>query len=198
MSSHTMVFGANTRRSTSWRLYRIRTANSLYDLEVQGESAGGRRCVVLTCFEPKDRAGVSFEDSAPLLDAVSLFTLSPLEWMGKCLSVGTARTSPLQSVDFIAAADAPVKRPSRTTTFGAQASAPLAEPKQETRTAPNPWSPFPLGAVEMAEVAASLLKCVTHQQGATAAVGRDEHLNQRLRLALAECRLMLEALHRSS
>lgn len=171
MTTETRVFGTEMRRSSSWRVYRIRTENSTYELEVEGPTSG-RRCVVLTRVEP---AGERFEDSSPQVDGQSLFALSPVEWMGRCLTVGTARTSALQSVDFITTAEARSPR----TVF-----APAA-PK------PHAWSPFPAGQVEMAETAAVLLKLVSDHQTLADAVRGDPVLRERLQIALASCRLML-------
>jgi hypothetical protein len=203
MSGQTMVFGAVSRRSEKWRVYRIRTANSTYELEVEGERAGGRRCAVLTCVEPKDRAGQSFEDSSPQVDGVSLFSLSPMEWMGKALALGTARTSPIQSVDFVAATDAPASRARLTTGLngGYQPHEKRAGfPREERpREAPAPtWAAFPEGHVQMVETAATLLKIATHRPDLFAAVRDDSNLDQRLRLSLTQCRLMLDALQRKS
>jgi hypothetical protein len=194
MSTQTMVFGTTSRRSEKWRLYRIGTANSVYELEVEAEhSRVGRRCVVLTCIAPPERAGETFEDSSPLAETQSLYDLSPVDWMGKRLAVGTARTSEVQSVDFVSA-NAERKSVTRQwPAVQARATQPIAAPREEP--APR-WAPFPGGHVEMAEAAASLLKCVCHRHDLEAALERDEHLQQRMRLAFAECRLMLEALLR--
>jgi len=189
MSTQTMVFGSNSRRSNQWRLYRIRTANSVYELEVETPGVG-RRCVVLTCVEPANRAGENFEDSSPQAGAESLYALSPMEWMGRCLVVGTARTSEVQAVDFLAS-NAERRSLSRTRTFPLQ-------PPQRAPEPPPSWAPFPAGHVEMAEAAASLLKNVCHRRDLGAALETEQHLQQRLRLAFAECQLMLEALVRKS
>src|SRR5690348_6556025 len=100
MHNETIVFGLAVRRSEKWRVYRIRTANSTYELEVQTETAeGARRCAVLTCIEPK--RPVCFEDSAPRISSEPLYALSPVDWIGKRLTVGTACTSEIHSVDFV-------------------------------------------------------------------------------------------------
>jgi len=184
MSSETMVFGATLRRSEKWRVYRIRTANSEYELEVQAARANGeRRCTVLTRVAPKDRAGETFEDTNPQADRESLYDLSPMDWIGKRLSVGTATTSEVQAVDFVK----------------------LATERSNTRTyAPSPertqpaqhWAPFPLGYVEMTEAAAAVLNAVCHRHDLRTATEDDPLLRQRLRMALAQCQLMLDAIER--
>lgn len=189
-----MVFGATMRRSEKWRVYRIRTANSTYELEVQTEGAE-RRCTVLTRTQP---AGERYEDSAPQLDGQSLYAQSALDWIGKRLSVGTACTSEIQSVDFLTTASQR-SAPSSTMVFGEKA--PRAEP---ARAPPPPrveerrpdWAPFPLGFVEMTEAAASVLKSVAHRHDLAAALRDDPHLMRRYQLALAACGLMVETLTR--
>ena len=217
-----------------WRVYRLTTVNSTYELEVQREGEP-RRCVVLTCVSPPSRAGESFEDSAPLAGSDSLFAVSPLEWVGRSLSVGTARTSQVQSVDFLTARAEPeslarlqqqwkdreradldrdrsrlerdrrelerqrrqVEEAQRAAEKAAPAASPQEPPKQEEPAQKRrPWSPFPEGPVEMAEVAAALLKNVCHQTELFPAVRQDALLDQRLKLAFAECRLMLDAMMR--
>lgn len=190
MGSETMVFGAGARRSEKWRVYRIRTANSAYELEVQAEvGAGARRCAVLTCIEPASRNGESFEDSAPQVGEQSLHALSPMDWIGKPLTVGTARTSEVQSVDFIATTSARAARGARST--------PAAQPGPR-REEPRAWAPYPLGSVEMAEAAASVLQALCHQRDLLHDLGGNAHLHKRLQLALAQCGLMLEALEQRS
>lgn len=199
MSGHTQVFGATMRRSEKWRLYQVRTANSTYELEVQSPSPGdSRRCAVLTCVAPEARAGQSFEDSAPRAGEQSLYTVSPLDWIGKCLTVGTARTSEVQSVEFISANDAPsssraqAQRRADTErrspqTFVFQAPQPKAEE-------PPPWAPFPLGHVEMAEACASLLRALCHRHDLAAALANHPGHRRRLELALTQCRVLLDSL----
>jgi hypothetical protein len=51
------------------------------------------------------------------------------------------------------------------------------------------WSAFPLGDVEMAEAAAALLRFVAMSTGLAAALKDDALAEQRLALALAQCRL---------
>lgn len=190
MGSETMVFGAGARRSEKWRVYRIRTANSAYELEVQAEvGAGARRCAVLTCIEPASRNGEVFEDSAPQVGAQSLHAVSPMDWIGQPLTVGTARTSEIQSVDFIATTSARAQRGAR------QAAEPPPAPRREE---PRTWAPYPLGSVEMAEAAASVLQALCHQRNLLHDLGGDPHLTKRLKLALAQCGLMLEALDKRS
>lgn len=169
-----------------WRVYRIRTANSAYELEVQSEADGTtRRCAVMTCVEPAPRAGETFEDSSPLPGNESLFSLSPLEWIGRRLSLGTACTSEIQSVDFIKA----------TSTRSAGRSARPAPAPSPPPAQPAPaWAAYPLGSVEMVEAAASVLKAVCHQHGLRRDLEHDRRLVRRLELALAECGLMVETL----
>lgn len=188
----TMVFGAETRQPERWRVYRICTANSTWNLEVETEQGKARRCAVLTCVAPPERAGRAFEDSAPSADEVSLFSLSPAEWIGKCLVVGTARTSQVQSVEFIGADEVRASIAKLQRAPGAVE----ASPRQDEHERRPAWAPFPAGHVEMAETAASLLKTVCHRHDLTLAVRHDPLLDRRLKLALAECGLMLEALSR--
>lgn len=169
-----------------WRVYRIRTANSAYELEVQSDAAGaGRRCAVMTCVEPAARAGETFEDSSPQLDARSLFELSPLEWIGRRLSLGTACTSEIQAVDFIK------QSPTRSVLRAPRHEAPPPAPQAPQ---PPPWAPYPLGSVEMVEAAASVLKAVAHQHGLQRDLAHEPRLLRRLELALAQCGLLVEAL----
>jgi hypothetical protein len=197
MASETMVFGANLRRSEKWRLFRIRTANSTYELELESApGTHGRRCAVLTRIAP---AGESFTDSSPMANENSLFASSPMEWMGKCLVVGTARTSEVQSVDFVGANDRPVARKTASTTMPFGAAPRAAEQTQHAAHAepkPREWAPFPLSHVEMAETAAMLLKAIVHRADLFPALKGDELAERRMTLSLAECRLMLEALNR--
>ncbi|MBM4777536.1 MAG: hypothetical protein GQE15_07505 [Archangiaceae bacterium] len=202
--SNTMVFGSNARRSEKWRLFQICTANTTYHLEVQDpRDDDSRRCAVLTCLSPGSRLGQTFEDSSPRAGGKSLFGLTPLDWIGKQLEVGTVRTSEIVSVEFLSMADAPVSRKTSpvpgssnaTMTFGAAPSSAPA-PRQE-REAPRSWSAFPLGAVEMAEVAAALLNAVAHQGDVEAAVASQPLLKKRLSMALETCRLMLQTIDRA-
>jgi hypothetical protein len=201
MRSETMVFGAPTRRTEAWRVYQIRTANSLYELEVQN-AGGPRRCVVLTKLSAGGEALQTFEDSQPRLGEKCLYDVSPLEWMGASLSVGTATTSPIQSVDFLKEAPLRAQRKSSTTVFGGpppnvtQAPPPQREqrPPQQATTAPPPWAPFPLGCIEMVEAAAGVLGAVCHRHDLPEALARDPKLAKRFRLALAQCGVLLETL----
>jgi hypothetical protein len=200
VTTQTLVFGANMRRSEKWRLYQIRTANSTYELEVQSPTPGeSRRCCVLTCISPADRAGQAFEDSSPRVGEESLFAFSPLDWIGKTLTVGTARTSEVQSVEFLSASDAPAPRrksqPAQSLVFGVPAPAapaPRAKPAQD----PPTWAPFPLGYVQMAEAAASVLQTLDNRRAAQEDLRDDSILRRRLEHALSTCRLMLESLDR--
>ncbi len=202
--SNTMVFGANARRTEKWRLFQICTANTTYRLEVQDPQENDlRRCAVLTCLSPGERMGQTFEDSSPRAGGKSLFSLTPLDWMGKQLEVGTVRTSEIVSVEFLSLADAPVSRRS-TTAPGANATmsfgtAPAPVAKQEPRQseAPRSWSPFPLGAVEMAEVAAALLNAVAHQGDVARVLASQPLAKKRLSMALETCRLMLQTIDRA-
>jgi hypothetical protein len=198
MAGETMVFGATMRRAEKWRVYRIRTANSTYELEVQAEGAE-RRCAVLTRIEP---AGERFEDSAPQLDGQSLYSHSPLDWIGKRLAVGTACTSEIHSVDFIATTSQR-SRPNATMMAGPAVSF-QSQPAPSPKPKPTPpveerrpdWAPFPLGFVEMTEAAASVLKSVAHRHDLVLALQDDPQLMRRFQLALASCGLMVETLNR--
>jgi hypothetical protein len=191
MSHQTMVFGSSSRRSEKWRVYQVRTANSTYELEVEGPTPGDpRRCCVLTCVAPAHRAGEAFEDSAPRAGDQSLYAISPLDWIGKALTVGTARTSEVQSVEFIKTLDGPASP--RRTRAGSGSPPPREAPPSSQ--APRPWSPFPLGYVEMAEAAASVLQVLCHRREELIGSQHDPRLRKRLQLALASCRLMLESL----
>lgn len=200
--SNTMVFGTTARRSEKWRLFQICTANTTYTLEVQDPRENdARRCAVLTCQSPGERMGQTFEDSSPRAGGKSLFGLTPLDWIGKQLEVGTVRTSEIVSVEFLSMADAPKSRRTNpgsnaTMTFG---TPPPPAPKQEPRQseAPRTWSPFPLGAVEMAEVAAALLNAVAHQGDVEKAVETQPLAKKRLSMALETCRLMLQTIDRA-
>ena len=201
MSGQTMVFGTTMRRSEKWRVYRIRTANSTYQLEVEtGGTRQSRRCAVLTCVAPESRAGETFEDSSPQAGEQSLYALSPMDWIGTCLTVGTARTSQIQSVDFVAATEAgsatlPRARPTQTGLLAAQPTPEQPSEAAQRREAERPaWASFPLGYVEMTEAAASLLKATCHRHDLRAALQHEPLLRRRIEHALAECRLMLEAL----
>lgn len=181
MQTETMVFGAEVRRSEMWRVYRIRTANSTYELEVQTEvSPGVRRCAVMTCVEPVQRAGQTFEDSSPLIGNESLYGVNPLDWIGRVVRLGTAATSEIQSVDFI-------RSGATRTTRAPVAAAPQQEPSRS-------WAPYPQGQVEMLEAAASVLKAVCHQHQLKRDLSHDRRLQRRYELAIAECELMLETL----
>lgn len=195
MTQNTMVFGANVRRSEKWRLYQVRTANSTYELEVQSPTPGDtRRCCVLTCVAPASRAGQSFEDSSPRAGEESLYAVSPLDWIGRCLTVGTARTSEVASVEFVSASDAPAPRKrAQTVVFDAPAtSAPKPAPKASSNDALH-WAPFPLGYVQMAEAAASVLQVLANREDVLTGLS-DVLLRRRAEHALATCRLLLEAL----
>lgn len=183
MSNQTMVFGAEMRRSDMWRVYRIRTANSDYELEVQTDSAGGsRRCAVLTCVLPATRAGHACEDSSPLLGDESLFAVNPVDWIGRTLRIGTACTSEIHQVDF--------SKCTSTRSRGFTTSAAPPTPRDQRPA----WAPYPLRQVEMLEAAASVLKAVCHQHQLRGDLSHDRRLVRRFELALAECGLMLETL----
>ncbi len=204
MTNHTMVFGTTTRRSEKWRRYQLRTANSTYELEVQNPTPSeNRRCCVLTCVAPANRAGQTFEDSSPRAGDASLYAVSPMDWMGQCLTVGTARTSEVVSVEFISESDGPTPRRTGTSSqslvFG-QPAAPdstPASPKPKSEEAPQ-WAPFPLGYVQMAEAAASVLQVLNNRVDAQAQVRAEPLLRRRLEHALATCKLMLETMEHGS
>lgn len=198
--SETMVFGAPTRRTEAWRVYRIRTANSEYELEVQ-EPGAGRRCTVLTKLAG-EAAVQSFEDSQPRVGERCLYDVSPLEWMGQPLAVGTACTTPIQSVDFVRHAPLRTQRASNATMIFPQSGsrAPNPAPAQaapapaSSSATPQSWSAFPLGCVEMLEAAASVLGAVCHRTDLAAALEGNPRLSKRYRLALAQCGVLLETL----
>jgi hypothetical protein len=199
MNSQTMVFGAEVRRSEKWRVYQIRTANSTYELEVQGATPGdSRRCCVLTCVAPASRAGHRFEDSAPRAGDESLFAVSPLDWIGRCLVVGSARTSEVQSVEFVGTSEGSAARrgagSNQTLVFNAPEGA-SAKPKAEE---PPTWAPFPLGSVQMAETAATLLRLVEQRADLRARLRDEPLLRRRLENALESCRLVLSSLEKGA
>lgn len=203
MRSETVVFGAPTRRSEAWRVYQIRTANSLYELEVQ-EADGPRRCTVLTKLDEKGAALQTFEDSQPRIGEKCLYDVSPLDWMGRTLAVGTACTSAVQSVDFIRNSPSRTLRvpaatgPARPATmvFGSEDSRSMSAPRRQEPVAEKPpaWSPFPLGSVEMVEAAANVLGAVCHRQDLLEALKGNTLLAKRYKLALAQCGVLLETL----
>jgi hypothetical protein len=205
MTTQTMVFGTTMRRSEKWRRYQLRTANSTYELEVQSPTPSEtRRCCVLTCVSPANRAGQTFEDSSPRAGDASLYAVSPLEWMGQCLTVGTARTSEVQSVEFMSESDGPTPRRtgngSQSLVFGQPASnspAAVASPKPKAEE-PLQWAPFPLGYVQMAEAAASLLQVLNNRVDVQNQLRAEPLLRRRLEHALSTCRLMLEVLDRDA
>ena len=181
---------------SGWKLYRLRTENSVYELELQAAAnASGRRCAVLTCVEPAARAGEVFEDSSPMLGTRSLFEVSPMEWIGGRLSVGTAETSLVQEVAFVSSRAEPSTL-ARLNTPRPQPAVRVAEPPPPPPPRKNLWDDFPTGHVQMAEAAASVLKSLCHREDLFFAVRADSVLERRLQLALAECRLMLEAMAR--
>lgn len=205
MRSETMVFGAPTRRAEAWRVYQLRTANSLYELEVQ-EATEGRRCTVLTRLDAQGAALQTFEDSQPRIGDRCLYDVSALEWIGQPLAVGTACTTPIQSVDFIRNAPVRTQRASpssppsgapQTMVFGVKKD-PSREPARERRAPPQEpppaWSAFPLGSVEMVEAAANVLAAVCHRHDLMDALQGNALLAKRYRLALAQCGVLLETL----
>ncbi len=199
MTTQTLVFGANMRRSEKWRLYQIRTANSTYELEVQSPTPGeARRCCVMTCVSPPERAGQTFEDSSPRAGDESLFGFSPFDWIGKTLTVGTARTSEVQSVEFMSASDAPAPRRggqrTQSVVFGLPPTPAKAQPPPRPAQPAPAWAPFPLGYVQMAEAAASVLQVLDHRRAVQEELRDDAMLRRRLEHALSTCRLMLESL----
>lgn len=173
MTSATTVFGAPTRRTDAGRVYRLRTANSTYELEVR-ERGAMQRCAVLSKLDGKNAVLQRFEDSAPRIGGRSLFDVSPLEWIGLRLAVGTVCTTELESVDFLERSSA-------------RAPAPAS-------SAPTPWAPFPLGQVEMLEAAASVLGAVCHRHELLEALTNEPLLARRFQLALAQCGLLIETL----
>jgi hypothetical protein len=193
-----MVFGSNMRRAERWRLYQVHTANSAYELEVQSPTEGEtRRCCVLTCVAPAARAGQTFEDSSPRIAEESLFAVSPLDWIGKCLAVGTARTSEVVSVEFVSASDALAPRrgqASQSMVFGKPAAPAQPSPKPAAEPAPA-WAPFPLGYVQMAEAAAGLLQLLNNRLDLKVELHDEPMLRRRLEHALSTCQLMLESMN---
>jgi len=195
MRSETMVFGASTRRAEAWRVYQLRTANSVYELEVQ-VGDGPRRCTVLTKLGANGEGLQSFEDSQPRLGERCLYDVSPLEWMGQSLSVGTACTSRIQAVDFVKEA-AQRRAPTTTMVFAPSSSTGRSSPAAKASSAssaPPSWAPFPMGCVEMLEAAGSVLGAVCHRHDLPAALARDPKLAKRFRLALAQCGVLVETL----
>jgi hypothetical protein len=87
-----------TASGTGWVVYRVHTASSRYSLGVFGGSGERRRCAVLRGWSHGTQ--VNAEDSAPLIGEKSLFELSPSEWIGQRLRIGTTNTSPVQSVEL--------------------------------------------------------------------------------------------------
>jgi len=194
------------RRSEKWCLFQVCTANSTYHLEVQDPQEGGaRRCAVLTCVAPSSRAGQVFEDSSPRAGQQSLYALTPLDWIGKSLEVGTARTSEVVSVEFLAANDAPTAARRSQTQVGSAptttvfpstdtASRSPAERNEASRQEAPGWSAFPVSHVEMAEVAASLLNTICHRRDLLKALKAYPLPRKRLGLALDACRVLLESM----
>lgn len=194
MDGLTFVASTSVRCTEKWRVFQVRTENSTYTLEVQGGL--GRRCAVLTCIAPPERAGVTYEDSGPQVGDVSLFEASPIEWIGKRLLVGTAKTSAVQAVDFLTATDrpaAPVAARQGTFTITAANPAPAPQPREE-----RAWSAYPVGPVEMAEAAASVLRSLAHDRLLEGALAGNKALTKRLQLALETCRALLDEMPRST
>src|SRR5688572_1810013 len=82
---------------TGWKVYRIETASSRYHLGVFPGDGVRRRCAVLK--GTSHGRHIEAQDSAPLLGGRSLFDVPESEWIGHSLEVGTARTSPIRSVE---------------------------------------------------------------------------------------------------
>jgi 6-pyruvoyltetrahydropterin/6-carboxytetrahydropterin synthase len=83
----------------SWKVYRLKTLSSEYHLGVFAGESGHRPCAILRGLSRGLGQLIDLQDSAPLIGGKSLFGIPPEKWIGKSLEMGTATTSPIQSVE---------------------------------------------------------------------------------------------------
>ncbi len=176
--------------AAGWVVYRVQTKSSRYTLGVFGGSAGRRRCAVLRGSSHGEQ--VNAEDSAPLVGEKSLFDLSPPEWVGHSLQIGTTKTSPIQSVEL---EDDPIVVTSVTSLAPVVTSSREFEAGSSKRAATTrQWSAYPADMVEYAESAAKLLQAVYAKQDLADDLRAHPKLAQRFKFAVGECFLVLKAL----
>ena len=181
-----------TVSGAAWAVYRVQTASSRYSLGVYPGSGERRRCAVLRGWS--HGAHVNAEDSAPLVGDKSLFELSPSEWIGQRLQIGTTKMSPVRSVEL---EDDPTVITSITSgapmVITSRQMAPVAasaEPERPKRQRPA----YPADMVEYAETAASLLRAVYAKEGLAGDLRGQVDLERRFKVAVGECFLVLKAL----
>lgn len=183
----TIIFSAS---GAGWVVYRVQTASSRYSLGIFAGSGERRRCAVLRGWS--HGAHINAEDSAPLIGERSLFELSPSEWIGQRLRIGTTNTSPVQSVEL---EDDPTVVTSITSFAPAVTSSrQLAPASAESERPRRQRSAYPADMVEYAETAASLLRAVYSKEGLADDLRGQADLERRFKVAVGECFLVLKAL----
>jgi len=183
----TIIFAVT---GAGWVVYRVQTASSRYTLGVFGGSGDRRRCAVLRGWS--HGAHINAEDSAPLIGDKSLFEVSPSEWIGQRLRIGTTNTSSVQSVEL---EDDPTVVSSITSLAPAVSSSrQLVQPTAESERPKRQRPAYPADMVEYAETAASLLRAVYAKEELARDLRGQGDMERRFKVAVGECFLVLKAL----
>jgi hypothetical protein len=177
----TMFYDLRAAAST---VYRITTQSSVYLLAMH--QFAGRRTVVVRGSLGSDKENVIIRDTEPRIGEQSLWDVPFAEWVGHALQAGTMTTSRIRAVEVETDEDAV-----SSVTSVDLAVIPPSRPKQAP---PRARPAYPESRVQYAEDAAALLRAIQRESSLFADVGGNPLLQERLRLALTGCAVVLESL----
>ena len=169
----------------AWTVYRVQTEASVYHVALFKGDGRRRRCVTLR----GDTVGEA-QDSDPRIDDVSLFDVPVTEWVGKSLEVGRVTTSPVRVVEVerdVAIVRALTDPPRRTRVGDEKGGSPRGQLEP---------IPYPESAVVLVEAAARRLSAAYEQRTLVEDLAGEPELLDRLRVALADCYMRVQAMGR--
>ncbi len=182
MNRSTLFFSTS---DPAWTVYRVQTQASVYHVAVFKGDERRRRCVTLR----GDTVGEA-QDSDPRINDASLFDVPVTAWVGKSLEVGLVTTSPVQVVEVerdVAIVRALTAPPVRRRVGDEDGGLPPAQRES---------IPYPESAVVLVESGARRLSAAYEQRTLVEDLAAEPELLDRLRIALADCYMRVEAMGR--
>ena len=185
---HTVGSGTGT-----WDVYRVKTGWSVYLVGLHHHN--GRRSVVMRGEPGSAKQDLIVRDADPRIGDRSVWDVPIHEWPGHALDVATVITSPVESVARVEE----LRTIAAVTNVGVKSQRTAVAVVTGQTSSPKPGElrqrAYPESYVEHAEDAASLLRAIARKPQVFDDVGDDPLLRDRLRLALADCALVLETIN---
>lgn len=181
-------------RGLEWRLFRIRTESSSYELAMRSSDSDSPVAVLRGA--SRGLGNLDLRDSNPTIGGRSLFEVPPCAWPGNRLEVSSVTTSPVVSVDEVVdraevtAVMGTVMRPSRREGEGRHDG----RTTDDERNRGEEQKPYPENIVEGIEASASLLRHASNSSRLARALQAEPRLLQRFRAALLTAKFAVDDL----